>query len=73
MFYCSETDYKVGALLASKRTGGWLQKGREISILTVEYSMQKIRVYSTTANAYIAGKAANLMSSVAFNLLEGVS
>ena len=34
--------------------------------------MKKIRVYSTTANAYIAGKAANV-ACVAFNLLEGVS
>ena len=54
------SPYKVGALLANKRTGGWLQKGREISILTVECSMKKIRVYSTTANAYIASKAANV-------------
>ena len=33
-------------------------------MLTVECSIKQIRVYSTTANAYIAGKAANVACRV---------
>ena len=55
------------ALLANKRPG-WLQKGREISILIVEYTRKKFESILQLANAYILVKHEQQVSPNPLNI-----